>query len=56
MKTIKHEAHLVITEEAFVAVVVGVFGVVLVHSSFLQKKRKKDKTEIGRTLEKVQLK
>lgn len=31
MKTIKPEAYLVITEEAFVAVVVGVFVVVLVH-------------------------
>lgn len=35
VETIKHVAYLLTTEKAFLAVVVGVFSVVLVHSSFL---------------------
>ena len=42
VKTIKHEAYLVIAEKLFIAVVVGVFGVVSVHSSSAKKKKKKD--------------
>lgn len=33
VKTRNHEAYLEITEKPFIAVVVGIFGVVLVHSS-----------------------
>lgn len=36
VKTIKHEAYLTIREKAFIAVVVGVFEVVLVHSRFCE--------------------
>lgn len=35
VETIELEAYLLTTEKAFLAVVVGVFSVVLVHSSFL---------------------
>lgn len=54
MKTIKHEAYLVIAEKLFIAVVVGVFGVVSVHSS--SAKKQLTNTEIGKTLEKAQQK
>ena len=40
VKTIKHEAYLVIAEKLFIAVVVGVFGVVSVHSSSAKRKKK----------------